>query len=210
MTVLRHVALISALALLWPAAAGAVSPIEFQVLHDGEDIGRHKVTIVQDGNTMRVSVDVRLRVLLAGFVPVYHYDQAVREVWRDGRLISFDSKTDNNGREKFARGTPNDVGLAVTSKAGTVAMPVNIMPTGNWAHHLMNQSELLDSEDGKLLKVSTRLVGSEPVEAHGQVIQARHYIVDGDVKVELWYDESGDWVKCRFNAYGAMIEYRLL
>ena len=67
----------------------------FDVLRDGSSIGRHQLTIHRDGDTTEVQIDVLLEVGL-GPIVLYRYEQENREIWRDGRFVSFHSKTNND------------------------------------------------------------------------------------------------------------------
>ena len=49
----------------------------------------------QDGPRLAVDIDIELEVRLA-FITVYRYRHTNRELWDDGRLMGFTSRTDDN------------------------------------------------------------------------------------------------------------------
>mgnify|MGYP001476626702 CR=1 FL=1 len=50
-------------------------------------------------------------------------------------------------------------------------------------------------------------LGWDEIEASGRTIRARKYEMRGDLRLTLWYDESGRWVKLVFPFKGSTIEY---
>ena len=84
-----------------------------------------------------------------------------------------------------------------------------ILPSSHWNFAQTRASELLSTEDGEILKVSVSDQGTETIEAAGRPVQATKYLMDSDIDVTLWYDESGRWVKLAFTARGQNIEYVL-
>jgi hypothetical protein len=45
--------------------------------------------------------------------------------------------------------------------------------------------------------------------ASGEETSARHYVLTGDLNLELWYDATDTWVGMRFNADdGSVISYQ--
>jgi hypothetical protein len=49
------------------------------------------------------------------------------------------------------------------------------------------------------VEVDVADAGEVPVQVDGRRIIARKYLVSGDLELELWYDESGAWVKWRMH-----------
>ena len=62
---------------------------------------------------------------------------------------------------------------------------------------MIDSTVLFDPVDGRVLQVDVTNAGEEPIDADGHRFMARKYLVSGDVQLELWYDESGMWVKSR-------------
>jgi hypothetical protein len=51
--------------------------------------------------------------------------------------------------------------------------------------------------------------GWESISIAGRAVRAERIRVQGAIAVDLWYDERGRWVGCRFTARGQTIEYRV-
>ena len=91
---------ISALAFgLLPAvtlAAPAETHLDFTVLRGGDPVGRHQIDLIRNGDGETVSIKTAVLVRVA-YIPVYRFEHTGSEVWRNGRLISLRSQTNDDG-----------------------------------------------------------------------------------------------------------------
>ena len=71
--------------------------LDYRVLRDGFEIGRHKVAFRHDGDAvMTVETEIRISVSFL-FITLYSYRLDARETWRGDRLVGLDSTTDDDG-----------------------------------------------------------------------------------------------------------------
>ena len=49
----------------------------------------------------------------------------------------------------------------------------------------------------------------DTVSVAGKSVEARHYLMDSAIDVDLWYDDQGRWVKLSFVARDQQIDYVL-
>lgn len=213
---LRRLAVL-VLALGWavPVGAGGFQPVidglTFTVLRDGTEIGQHRLRFQRDGLDLIVDIDTDLQVRLAGILPVFRFQHEGREVWRNGRLISMDTRTNDDGTRDFVRGRAIGESFAIESAGKRALMKPDILPTSYWNRSLVEHRklELLNSQDGRTLSVEIQPAGEELVEAAGMLVWAQRYLIRGDLDQEIWFDGDGAWVKGRFRAFdGSLIEYR--
>ncbi len=193
----RLLALFAALVLSWPAAA-APPTLEFDVLRDGAPIGKHRVTIERDGTETRATIEIDMAVRLA-FVTVYRYTHRSTELWREGRLVSLDARTDDNGTRTQVSARATDAGLAIDGSGGRYDAPAETVPTSYWNREKVMRSPLLDTQSGKLIDVSAMALAAD---ANGT-----RYRLAGDLEADLVYGPGGDWTGLSFAARGARIDY---
>ena len=198
------VGLLSASPLL--AEFPGAKPIDFKVFRDGQPLGHHKVSFRRMGEELHVEIDIELEVKIA-FVTLFRYSHQNREVWRDGRLVAIDTKTDDDGEAYWLSGRATDAGLEIEGSSGRVLAPADIMPTSYWNPGTIGQSRLLDTQKGRLIDVEIAPVGPEKITMAGERIEAQRYKVDGDLTLDLWYTPDGDWAKTKFSARGADVIY---
>ena len=168
--------------------------LAFDVMREGNDIGDHRYTFLENGKALSVQVetDVAVKLPLIG-VTVFRFEHESHETWRDGRLSALRSKTNDDGEE-------HQVDLANAQG----------FPASLWNDAILGQTVLLNMVDGRSMKASVVDVGPETVQAKGKAVPAHHYRLSGDLERELWYDASGMLVKVAFTADdGSHIEYTL-
>ncbi len=182
--------------------------LSFKVYRDGDEIGTHTVRFERDGDTILVDIDVALAVKVL-FVTAFRYEQRRREVWENGRLVAFESRTDDDGTEHDIRGVVRD-GVLRISGTTTGTAPLGIIPNSYWHRDMVRQTALLDTIDGKVLEVEIEDAGEEIVEGAGGRIAARRFVMRGERPRELWYDGRGKWVKMRLAGRdGSSVEWVL-
>ena len=200
----------SGMALLGSAMANLppADQIAFSVFRGDSPIGHHRLSFEKAGEDLLVNVDIELKVKFAMFT-LYDYKHRSQETWRDGRLVGLDTKTNDNGDKFFVRAAATQDGLSVESTSGAYVAPADILPTSYWRSDTVDQSKLLNTQDGRLLEVAVEKLGEEPVRAGDREIPAKRFRFSGDLELELWYGESAEWLRTRFEARGAEIDYTL-
>jgi hypothetical protein len=202
-----------ALVALWsggPAGASEPRPTEgadvetrdFQVRVDGKPSGDARMTFNRqaDGTTI-VSCDTDLAVKIL-FV-TYKYKYRGREIWKDGRLVRFDSTCDDNGDRFKVQAVADKADLKVRVNAVEKGVEKNeertmrgdTWPSSYWKqpdNKLINQVlSILDADSGKDLRRQLAFVGVEQRAVADQVQNVNHFRLTGDVNVDLWYDSTG-------------------
>ena len=196
----------AALAVDTGAATGWVR--EFRAIRKNQDIGYHRVTVRPQDGGARVVSEIALSVKLLGLVTVYTYHHRSEEIWRGGRLVSIHSRTDDNGDKLRLDAEAEGDSLRIKGTDYIGLAPGDIMPTSYWNADFPKHGLLLNTQSGKLLTVSVR---EKPVAAEDGVAPgSRHYALDGDLRLEIWYDADARWTKIRFQAEsdGSIIDYK--
>lgn len=180
--------------------------LNFKVLRDGAPIGHHSIAFNQVGDELHVDVAIDLEVNFA-FITLFRYEHRAKEVWRDGRLVSLESRTDDDGDLYTVSAKSTDGGLMVEGVDGRFLAPAGILPTTYWRPETVEQDVLLDTQRGRLLTVSATPKGTEVIEAARGQLPAKRFALDGDLEADLWYDPTGDWMKIAFSVRGSEIDY---
>ena len=203
--------LICALALAAFPLMAAIPPsgdLKFAVMRSDSDIGRHSVSFERKGDELHVDVAIDLEVSIA-FVTVFTYRHRNHEVWKNGRLVSIETTTDDNGDEYSLSGHAVGNGFKVDGAAGSFIAPADIIPTSYWNPATLEQTQLLDTQKGRLMEVEISKAGSERLELSGRSLLADRYRMSGDLRLDLWYGQDGRWAKIAFDARGAEVVYYL-
>jgi len=182
-------------------AQAASKTLEYTVLRDGKPIGTHAYTIDTNGadTQVQVSTDIQVKVL---FITAYKFKHNSQEVWSNGRLVSLKSTTDDDGTDKALTAKAEDGKITLDSMvkgqdrrqfAAAAAIPASL-----WNPAIVTQTAIVNTLDGKLMKVKVANVGSEQVDAGGAKVTAHHYKISGELTRDLWFDDAGRLVRVSF------------
>lgn len=154
--------------------------LEFDMLRKGKDIGDHRIAYTLTDEHLIVDVNIKIKVKFA-FITAFKYVHQNREVWsRDGsRLLSIETKTNDNGRKFEVVGKAVDDGFEVKSGDDVQLVDKTITPTSYWHPRTIEMTSLLNTQKGEMAQV-------ELVQKDGR------YSITGDIRdVNLTYDERG-------------------
>lgn len=180
----------------------------FAVDRNGSPIGRHTLRFTRDGRRLSVAIDIQLEVKLA-FITLYRYRHTNRELWEDGRLLSFASRTDDNGTPHRVEARRAGEVILVESDAGRIEAPGDALPSTYWHRRFLDAPVWIDTQRGRLLNCQVTPRGVSRVSAAGDDVAADRFAVTGDLTLDLWYAQER-WVKLDFKGEdGSVIDYRL-
>ena len=169
-----------------PESAIPFGNLTYGVERDGSKIGRHVMEIsgTNDVVTVLSETNIAVRILL---ITAYRFEQRAREVWRGGRLIEFSATTNDDGSRNQVDARARDDALVLTVGGRTATMPATVMPASLWNPHLIKQSKLFDTADGRPLNINVQFAGEESLTVRGSNVTARRFSFTGDVTREIWY-----------------------
>lgn len=221
--IMRTIAKYLLVALAWtgtaalPAAQAAGDPaaqpglLRFEVSLDDRTIGEHSLRFdPQPDGSLRVAIDIDLDIKFGPFT-VFRYSHRNRTHWQAGQLVSLQSETDDNGtRHRLRAVSGTDVLEVYPGDDAPTVMRSSTLPSTYWMYATTRQTVLLNSQTGEALNVSVLRIGHDPVPGPDGSIPATRYRMDGDLKIDLWYDDVGALVGLAFEARGSQITYRLV
>lgn len=202
-------------ALPWPVYAqgtagetDSMKSLMFTAYRDGSRLGLHRIDFSTADGRLAVDIEIAFDVKLV-VVPVYRYRHKNREIWEDGRLISLDSETDDNGEAYRVKVVREDDRLLVDGAEGRLDLPGDIPTTSYWNEATIERGEWIDTQKGTLVRSTVTKLPEEPVSVEGRRVQATRYDLEGDITCSLWYAD-GRWVRLLFlTEDGSEIAYAL-
>ena len=204
--------LLAAMLSVCAAAAAPALPqnLQFDIVRAGAVVGHHRITFRQDGDKLVVHSDVKIKVKML-FFTVYRYKQTREEVWRDGKLIALASRADDDGTLYDIKGAAGPNGLIITSGKLSWILPPDSVPASYWNMSMVaGKGPLVDAQSGRVIAVKAMRIGEEKVTAGGRQIVATHYRIVAETPRDVWYDDSGRWVKMNTaGSDGAVVEWVL-
>jgi hypothetical protein len=177
-----------------PAAVEADEIRTFAVTVDDKPGGAYTIStaVAADGTeTISVAAAVKVKAILGA----YTYELNSVEVWKNGRLVSVESKSNDNGKKHTVSAVQGERGLAVTvNRASRVTGGDVITATGVRlpAADKVRDAVMFDAEDGSETAVRVEPLGACKVTLNGQQIEGTRFKLTGkDVAAEWWFDKNG-------------------
>jgi len=182
--------------------------IGFDVVRNGEVVGQHATTFLQDGSDLTVKSKMNLKITLFG-IPVYLFDYTSVEKWSDGVLSRLDVDVKDGADQFKISSSLNAEGLIITSPSGTFTARGPIISTNHWNADVVRQSRVLNTLTGKINQVDFINKGEERIPIKDSYILATRYDYSGELTdTSVWYDSRGRWSKLEFKARdGSIVKY---
>ena len=202
--------LVASACLVGSGTARASSQVfEYTVEHPTYgDIGTYRNVVQQQGAATDVRTELHIQVKMLG-VEVFHQDADRKEHWEDGRLVSFQSATDDNGKDVHVVGKAQGDAFVITSPAGTVNAPPQVHPSNPWSPAVLKTDVMMSTKSGKVLPVKVTDTGDVNVTFDGKKMTAHQYFIDSDKHQIVWLDDKGTVVAFQTEENGSQVNFVL-
>ena len=193
--------------------------IEMEILRDGEVIGYNNYFFNKDSENITVTNQLKFTVKILG-AKIFEVESFGEEKYINDKLISFNSKTRQNKKNKYVKLKLNkekniyDIkGSSYTGSASTD----NII--GNWWSHKILQSETQISPiSGSIKEQLVTFVGKETIKLYGKNYNVERFKLtskdmtlpkDKRLNFDIWYDKKNALImKVTYSRMGDW-EYRV-
>ena len=193
--------------------------IEMEILRNNEVIGYNNYFFVRDGETTTVKNQYKFEVKLIS-ATIFKVEGYGEEIYLNDRLISFQSKTLQNKKEKFVSlkldNSNKKFNIKGSSYSGEASLKSII---GNWCSHKILQAESQISPiSGSIKEQLVTFIGKENVAINGKEFETDHFKLtskdmslpeDKRLNFDIWLDKKTSViVKVTYERMGNW-EYRL-
>lgn len=162
----------------------------FDIVREGTKIGTNTFDITRHGDTAEVKIETHVLVKVM-YVNVYRQDHTETATWKGAQLVSFTSKTDDNGTPHEVDAAQSGAKMSLTVDGARSDGPKGLAPASLWSIEAANRSQLFDPGTGKKLSTKAQDLGDETVSVHGIPLQLRHVKLAGQFDRDLWFDKDG-------------------
>lgn len=183
-------------------ALAAEQEWRFRVFLDDKEIGTHDYVIRQRDDQVQVRSEASFEYRLL-FVKLYEYQHENTETWSGNCLTAIDSRTDANGEPFVVSGELVDDRLVLNGSDGTSELKGCNWSFAYWDHSFLAQDQLINAQNGEVLDIEVSEPEIEEIEVRGALETARRYRLSaGEMKIELWYSQNGEWLGLETEARG--------
>ena len=193
--------------------------IEMEIFKDGEVIGYNYYFFKKNKNETIVTNQIKFTVKIFG-ATVFEIEGYGEEKYIKDKLISFNSKTRQNKKEKFVNLKLNEErnefeikGSSYSGKASTD----NVV--GNWwSHKILQSNSQISPISGSIKEQVVTFIGKEKLELYGKSYDVEHFKLtskdmsipkDKRLNFDIWFDKKNALIlKVTYSRMGNW-EYRV-
>jgi len=191
--------------------------IEFDIYRNNKHIGKHVFSFNSTNEQMSVESEISFEIKKLGIV-LYKYYVKGTEVYKNGKLIKFNSKTNQNGKEKYVNLKLEGGEYIIDGSSYKGKAPVNYLLGTWWNHSIVKAPAQISAVSGRIIKQEVTFVRKEKITINNKTFNTLHFnfsstdnklTKDKKLNTDVWYDEETlNWVKASFKKKGDWI-YRL-
>ena len=192
--------------------------IEFEIYRNNKHIGKHTFSFKKLDGQLVVESKINFEIKKVG-ITFYKYHVRGMEIYKDGKLIKFNSKTNQNGKEKYVNMKLENEEYIIDGSSYKGKVPEDYL-LGTWWNHSIAEAEAqISAVSGRIIKQKVTFMGKETINLGDKSYNTLHFNFSSTDKklakkkklnTDVWYDEKTlNWVKASFDKSGKW-EYRLL
>ena len=167
-----------------------VQRLSFAIMRNGQQIGQHEMEIARDGAATTVDFRTQIEVKVV-IIKAYSFGYVGREVWNGDTFVSFESRTNDNGKPHAVTASASADKTAITADGKTSEASANVIPASFWNLAFLSRTAFFHTETGLPLKIAVADLGAEQIATRMGPKLARHFRLTGGLERDLWFDQTG-------------------
>tara|TARA_B100000029_G_C17483897_1_gene926508 strand:- start:642 stop:1325 length:684 start_codon:yes stop_codon:yes gene_type:complete len=192
--------------------------IEFDIYRNNNHIGKHIFSFNKKNDILEVESEINFEIKKLGVV-LYKYHVKGTEYYKDGKLIKFNSKTNQNGKNKYVNLVTKENKLLIDGSSFKGEVSDEYLLGTWWNHSIVKAEAQISAVSGRIIKQKVSFLGKEKLNLGNKTYNTLHFNFsstdenlskDKKLNTDVWYDEKTfNWVKASFKKKGNW-EYRLV
>ena len=193
--------------------------IEMDIYRNGELIGYNYYFFTRKGDETTVTNQIKFSVKLLG-ATIFQVEGYGQEKYINDQLISYESKTLQNDKEKFVTlffdKTRNKFNIKGSSYSGEAS---NNNIVGNWwSHKILQSDSQISPISGSIKEQVVTFIAKEKIDLYGKTYEVDHFKLrskdmnlpkDKRLDFDIWYDQKTSMIlRVTYSRMGNW-EYRL-
>ena len=192
--------------------------IKFDIYRNNQNIGKHIFSFNKSNGQLEVESEINFKIKKLGIV-FYKYHVKGTEVYKDGELVKFNSKTNQNGKEKYVNMKLQNGEYVIDGSSYQGKAPIDYLLGTWWNHSIVKAKAQISAVSGRIINQKVTFLGKETIEIDNKIYKTLHFNFsstdkklskDKRLNTNVWYEEKTlNWVKASFEKKGKW-EYKLL
>ena len=191
--------------------------IEFDIYRNNKHIGEHIFSFAKSNEQISIESKINFIIKKIGIV-LYKYHVEGKEVYENGKLIKFNSRTDQNGKEKYVNLKLENDEFIINGSSFKGKTPTNYLLGTWWNHSIVEAEAQISAVSGRIINQKVTFLGKETIKIGNKNYKTLHFNFsstdkklkkDKKLNTDVWYEEKTlNWIKAAFKKKGNW-EYRL-
>jgi hypothetical protein len=192
--------------------------IEFDIYRNNKHIGKHIFSFKKNNDELLIESEINFVIKKLG-ITLYKYHVNGLEIYKDGVLSSFNSKTNQNGKSKYVNMKLEDKEFIIDGSSFKGKVSINYLLGTWWNHSIVKAPAQISAVSGRIIKQKVTFLGKETLMIGGKSYTALRFNFssldkklskDKKLNTDVWYDEKTlNWIQASFKKKGTW-EYRLI
>ena len=174
--------------------------IEMDIYRNGELIGYNYYFFTRKGDETIVTNQIKFSVKLLG-ATVFQVEGYGQEKYINDQLISYESKTLQNDKEKFVNlffdKTKNKFNIKGSSYSGEAS--INNIVGNWWSHKILQSDSQISPISGSVKEQVVTFIAKEKIDLYGKTYEVDHFKLrskdmnlpkDKRLDFDIWYDQK--------------------
>ena len=195
-----------------------INRIEFDIYRNNKHIGKHIFSFKRSDGQLAVESEINFEIKKFGIV-LYKYHVQGTEIYQNGELIKFNSKTNQNGKLKYVNMKLENGEYIIDGSSYKGNAPEDYLLGTWWNHSIIKAEAQISAVSGRIIKQKVTSLGKEIIKLGDKSYDVLHFnfssidkkLTKGKkLNTDVWYDEKTlNWVKASFKKKGNW-EYKLV
>ena len=193
--------------------------IEMEILKDGKVIGYNYYFFNNEDGVLTIENQIKFKLKLFG-VEVFNLEGYGIEKQKNNKLISYESKTLQNGKKKIVNliFEPEKDKFIINGSSYTGIAETNNIVGNWWNHQILQANSQISPISGSIKEQVVTFLAKEKIEVYGKIITVDHFKLTSKNKnipknkklnFDIWYDsKNAVIVKVSYSRMGKW-EYKL-
>ena len=193
--------------------------IEMEILRNGKVIGYNYYFFTRNGDEITVTNQIKFSIEIMG-ATIFSVDGYGEEKYSKNQLLSYESKTLQNDKEKFVNLTldPKKNKFYIKGSSYTGEAEIDNIVGNWWNHKILQASSQISPISGSIKEQVITFIGKDKIKQYGKVYDVNHFTLkskdmslpkDKRLDFNIWYDPKNSMIiKVSYSRMGNW-EYRL-
>lgn len=193
-----------------PLATPAVRRLFYDLSWIGVPVGAHEIVVTPDGPDGDFTVTNHVKITINLLFVVIRFVHTSTEVWRNGLLDRFESKTEDDGEFYDVTGAPGDDGFTLTSRLGTFTGPRDMLTNNDvWIAPVPGRRPFINAKKGEVVEVAVAQPRPDSVRHDGTMVEVTRYDIASPIADGSLFYDGGLMLSGWFTRKGRTVDYRL-